>query len=131
MAETIYFTRKNGDQPAKEWIDTPKNSSIRASIEARILRLEMDELKSLIDRKNVAPIKPDKSGKNNIPGLFELRYVSSPGWRIVFYHDISLDTYVLLWGFRKTKDVQKRDIDRARSLAYEYLAMKKERGKGK
>jgi putative component of toxin-antitoxin plasmid stabilization module len=125
MPEVIYFTRKNGSQPAKEWIDSPKNSSIRPSVDAKIQRLEIDELQSLINRKIVVPIKPDKRG-NNIPGLYELRYVSSPGWRIPFYHDRSIDTYVLLCGFRKTKDVQKKDIDNARSLAYEYLAIKNE-----
>ena len=126
MPVTIYFTRKNNSQPAKEWIDSPKNSSIRASIEARILRLETEDIQSLIERKVVIPIKPDNK-KNNILGLYELRYVSSPGWRIAFYHDISIDTYVLLCGFRKTQDVQKRDINYARSLAYEYIEQRDER----
>ena len=116
MPAISYYKRPDGSEPAREWIKAEDNS-IRPDIYDRIGRLEREGLQRLGTNMLDVIRGGDK-------GLYELRNRTLK-WRLAFYHDLTCDTFVLLCGWRKTKDSKKREIQRAynkaRSLLHEYL----------
>lgn len=114
MWSVKYYTRPNGHKPLTEWRDSqPKE--LRADVDARIRRLREEGIETLIYTKMLDRIAgSDKD-------LYELRGVALK-WRIAFYFDRPLNTFVLLHGWRKQKAKHKRDIDQARRFLHEYLA---------
>ncbi len=118
MWQVNYYTRPNGHKPAKEWIEAQDNR-IRPSIDARIEKLKMEGL-LLLQNEMLVPIK-EKPGGKIVPGFYELKH-SSKKWRIATYHDLKKNMFVLISGWRKSRQLQERDVQRALRLLEEYLS---------
>jgi hypothetical protein len=116
MWRVDYYTKSNGRQPAKDWIESQDNS-IRPSIDARIdmLKREGPQLPETM----LVLITPRGKGEKFIPGFYELKHRGKK-WRIATYHDRGKNKFVLLCGWRKSQDIQEWDIDKARKLLDEY-----------
>ena len=112
MYKVVYYARPDGTAPVRDWI-AGQDNSVRPGIRAKIERLKEHGPK-LEGTKSFEYISgPDV-------GLWELRDVGL-GWRIVTYHDLKADRFVLLYGFRKKKKKeQQADFAVARKLLHEY-----------
>jgi hypothetical protein len=111
--------RPNGRRPAQEWIDSQDNS-IKPSIDVRIEKLRM-EGPLLIENKMLVPIR-EKLGGRIVPGFYELKDLGRK-WRIATYHDLNKGIFVLISGWRKSKQSQENDVQRALTLLDEYLSI--------
>ena len=118
MWRVIYYTRPNGRQPAKEWVEGQDNS-IKPSIDARIQRLR-DEGLLLVENGMLVPIREKRGKKKFIPGFYELKDRTKK-WRIAVYHDLKQNSFVLIHGWRKLKEAEEQEIERARTLLNEYF----------
>ena len=106
-----YYTRPNGRQPVVTFIDNlPKN--IRADIMAKVRKLRENGVDVLINTAMVDWLGPKE--------LYELRN-RELGWRVAFYFDRGINTFVLLCGFKKQRDLQPSDVEQARRYLKEYL----------
>jgi|WetSurMetagenome_2_1015567.scaffolds.fasta_scaffold121222_2 hypothetical protein len=115
MYKSIYFSKQNGRQPALSFRDDlpPR---YRADIDAKIRKLLENGVDMLLKTSMVEWIGPK--------ALYELKN-RELGWRIAFYSDKQINTYVLLCGWKKKKDIQQEDISHARDLLDEYLGRRK------
>lgn len=120
MWRDIYYTRPNGRQPAREWVESQDNS-IRPSIDARIQRLR-DEGLLLVENGMLVPIREKRGKKKFIPGFYELKNRTKK-WRIAVYHDLKKNSFVLIHGWRKLKESEEQEIERARRLLNEYKSI--------
>ena len=118
MWQDIYYTRPNGRQPAKEWIEEQDNS-IKPSIDAWRDRLKKEGL-FLLENKMLVPIRESPGGRV-VPDFYELRHISKK-WRLAIYHDRNKNIFVLISGWRKLEQVQEPDVQRALTLLEEYLS---------
>jgi hypothetical protein len=114
--QVIFYTRPNGRRPAQEWIDSQDNS-IRPSIDVRIQKLRL-EGQLLVENDMLVPIR-EKPGGRLVPGFYELKDRGRK-WRIATYHDLNKDIFVLIWGWRKSRQSQEQDVRRALKLLEEY-----------
>jgi len=119
MWQDIYYTRPNGHQPAKEWIDEQDNS-IKPSIDARRDRLRKEGL-LLLENKMLVPIR-ERPGGRIVPNFYELRYTGRKKWRLAIYYDRRKNIFVLISGWRKLQPIQQQDVNRALRLLDEYLS---------
>jgi putative component of toxin-antitoxin plasmid stabilization module len=119
MWQVDYYTRPNGHKPAKEWIEAQDNS-IRPSIDARIEKLKMEGL-LLLDNGMLEPIR-ERPGGRIVPNFYELRHIGKK-WRIATYHNRKRDIFVLISGWRKSRQIQEPDVQRALTLLNEYLSI--------
>lgn len=104
-----YYTRANGHTPVAEWldeIDREASSVVRAKIEA------LEEYGLELLQTNMLKLITGYGGD-----FFEL--VGRP-CRVATYYDRSRGTFVLLCGWRKTKQNQREAIERACRLLNEY-----------
>ena len=122
MWQVIYHSRQNGRKPAQEWIEAQDNS-IRPSIDVRIEQLRM-EGPLLIENRMLVPIREKRGGKI-VPGFYELKHLGKK-WRIATYHDLKKNIFVLISGWRKSRQSQERDVQRALGLLREYLSIEGE-----
>lgn len=107
MALTIReYVTAGGRKPFREWLQTLE-VTVRARIQARVLRFEMGNLG---DHKSVGG------------SVWEARLVFGPGYRIYFGKDGKLIIVLLVGG---TKASQKEDIRRAQRFWREYLEAKR------
>lgn len=111
MFRIIYYQRKNGREPAREWIRA-QDGSIRPDINARIADLSENGL-GLLGTKSLSIIEGDDNG------FYELRN-RTLNWRLGIYHDLKRDAFVLLHGWRHTKKLQS-EILKAREFLHDYL----------
>ncbi len=110
--KVIYYTKLSGRQPVAKWRDK-QSKRVRADIDAKRRKL---------GERGLGLLKTEMFDKlSGDSDFYELRNVSL-GWRIAVYFDRAINTFVLLYGFRKQKAVQLQDIKQARRLLYEYLA---------
>ncbi len=86
--------------------------NIRADIDAKVRKLRENGVDVLINTAMVVWLGPKE--------FYELRN-RGLGWRIAFYFDRGTNTFVLLCGFKKKKDLQPSDIQQARRYLDEYL----------
>lgn len=114
-----YYTRPNGRKPVQEWIEAQDNS-IKPSIDARIEKLRM-EGPLLVENGMLVPIR-ERPGGRIVPGFYELKH-SGKKWRIATYHNLSNNTFILISGWRKSRQIQEPDVQRALRLLEEYLSM--------
>lgn len=111
MYQVIPYTRPNGEQPARDWINAQDNS-IKPNI-----RRKLDDLRKYgtdLIKTNAMDVI---AGADN--GLYELRN-RALGWRIAVYHNLKYQTFILLHGWHKDNNYE-REIERARYLLHEYL----------
>ncbi|MCK4425158.1 MAG: type II toxin-antitoxin system RelE/ParE family toxin [Deltaproteobacteria bacterium] len=118
-----YYPDKRGEQPVAKWLDeVSKSDPARAlGIYARIKKLSEYGLE-LLDTKMMSRLK----------GADRHFYELTPGpYRVVVYYDIKRSKFILLHGFRKKKQRQDQDIDRAKLRLKNYLlrAGQEQRGK--
>ena len=113
-----YYTKPNGRKPAKEWIDAQDNS-IKPSIDARIEKLRMEGL-LLIENGMLVPIR-ERPGGRVVPNFYELKH-NGKKWRIATYHDLKKHIFLLISGWRKSRQIQEPDVQRALRLLNEYLS---------
>ncbi len=119
MWQDVYYTRPNGHQPAREWVENQDNS-IRPSIDARIQKLK-DEGLLLLENEMLVPIR-ERPGGRVIPDFYELRHIGKK-WRLATYYNRKKNTFVLISGWRKLQPIQERDVKKALTLLEEYLSI--------
>ncbi|MBM2826621.1 MAG: hypothetical protein HW403_685 [Dehalococcoidia bacterium] len=106
-----YYIRPRGDVPVQEWLSSlPKKDA--AAIAARILKLGEEPFTILLGLSTIERIH------GNDRDFYELK--SGP-YRVSFHRDPSIGKCVLLWGFRKTRQRETKEIEHARGLLHEYL----------
>jgi len=108
-----YYTDERGEQPVAKWLDEViKSDPARAlKIRERIIRLSEYGLE-LLDTNMMSRLKG--AGRH----LYEL---TPWPYRVVVYYDTIRSKFILLHGFRKKRQRQDRDINRARLRLQEYL----------
>jgi putative addiction module killer protein len=112
MALTVReYVAADGKNPFREWLDS-LTVAVRARIQARVLRFEMDNLG---DHKGVGS------------GVWEARVMFGPGYRIYFGKDGDSIVVLLVGG---DKGSQAKDISRAQGFWGDYLWAKRH-GKAK
>lgn len=113
--KVIYYTRPSGRQPVAKWRDK----------RAKRVRADIDAKRGKLAERGLGLLKTEMldklSGDSN---FYELRNVGL-GWRIAVYFDREINTFVLLYGFKKQKPVQQQDIEQARRLLYDYIATRR------
>lgn len=113
--KVIYYTKPSGRQPVAKWRDK----------QSKRVRADIDGKRGKLAERGLSLLKTEMLDKlSGASGFYELRNVSL-GWRIALYFDRDINTFVLLHGFRKQKQVQQQDIKQARRLLYDYLAMRR------
>jgi phage-related protein len=110
MWDIEYYTRPSGDRPVREWLGQ-LSAAYRKVIRAKIVSLAYHgtELLSTKALKHILGADRD---------FYELR---GGRCRIAVYFDGAAQKFVLLHGFIKTRDNERREIARARDLLREYL----------
>jgi len=108
-----FYIDKRGKEPAAKWLDEVFKSDVAGAskIDDRIQKLRKygPELlaTNIMKRLSVA----DSHLYELIPGAY----------RVIVYHDTKQSKFILLHGFRKKRQRQDKDIDRARRRLQEYL----------
>ncbi|MGB7220797.1 MAG: type II toxin-antitoxin system RelE/ParE family toxin [Vicinamibacterales bacterium] len=105
------YLTADGKSPFREWLE-PLTVTVRARIQARVLRFEMGNLG---DHKSVGN------------GVWEARVMFGPGYRIYFGRDGDSIIVLLVGG---DKGSQAKDIPRAQEFWRAYLEAKRH-GKAK
>lgn len=111
MYNVEYFRRLSGRVPTQEWLDK-QECGISAGFLAKFRMAEAEGL-NLLKTNALAKI----TGQ---PNLYEIKYRS---YRIITYYDTSIDTFIMLNGFKKQKMNEKMEIERGIRLMNEYLAV--------
>jgi phage-related protein len=104
-----YYTRPNGNTPALAWIDS-LNIRERAVILAKVNTLKEEGLRLL----QTAMMK-------TVVGRSDLYELRGGRCRIILYHEITTDRFLLLHGFLKTRQRETREIMTACRLLDEYI----------
>jgi phage-related protein len=104
-----YYTRPNGQSPAFAWIDS-LNIRQQAVILAKVDKLKEEGLK-LLQTDMMKRIM----GRSN---LYELR---GGQCRMILYHEVTSDKFVLLHGFLKRRQRETGEILTACNLLDEYI----------
>jgi len=109
--EYEYYTTKRGEQPARDWIEALPIGE-RGVIRQKMQKLSEEGLK-LLKTNMLSTIE------GYCADFYELR---GGKIRIGLYLDRSKNTFVLLHGWRKTRQRQARDIDEAYRRLVDYLS---------
>jgi len=120
MRKIEYYRRTTGREPARDWVNSKINASIRPSFYDRQSQLETENIQDLIDRNIIELIKGKGRKTPPIPGFYELKHKTCK-WRMAVYHDQKRNTVILLHGWRKASHNQDAEIDKARTLLFEYM----------
>ena len=110
MWDTEYYTRPSGDQPVREWLgQIPAN--YRKVIRAKIVSLAQHGTELLATKVLQRILGADSD-------FYELR---GGRYRVAVYFDSAAQKFVLLHGFIKTRDNERREIAKSRDLLHEHL----------
>jgi putative addiction module killer protein len=96
------YLTKSGINPYRKWFDNLRDTKTKARIESRLTRIELGHFG---DYKSV--------GK----GVFELRFMFGPGYRLYYGIDDERVVLLLLGG---DKESQKNDIQKAQEYWSDY-----------
>lgn len=110
MYAVDYYIRPNGQKPAFDWINS-LNIRQQTVILAKVYKLEEEGLKLL----QTGMMKPIISRSN----LYEL---VGGQCRMVLYHEVTSDKFLLLHGFLKKRQRETGEIMKAFDLLDEYFA---------
>ncbi|MBM3148830.1 MAG: hypothetical protein FJZ83_02900 [Chloroflexi bacterium] len=110
LFEIEYYIRPNGDRPVGDWLNQ-LHIDFRKVMMAKVVSLSEHGL-DLLSTKVLERIQGDDRD------FYELR---GGRCRIAAYYDEMTRKFILLHGFIKTRDNERREIDRARDLLREYL----------
>ena len=111
MHKVEYFRRLNGRVTTQKWLDKQEHD-ISAGFLAKFRMAEAEGL-NLLNTNALAKIV----GQSN---LYEIKYRS---YRIITYFDTSINTFIMLNGFKKQKMNEKMEIEKGIRLMNEYLAV--------
>ena len=120
MRKIEYYRRTTGREPARDWVNSKINASIRPSFYDRQSQLETENIQDLLDRNVLELIKGKGRKTPPIHGFYELKHKTYK-WRMAVYHDQKRNTFILLHGWRKESHNQDAEIDKARTLLLEYM----------
>ena len=115
MYQVEYYLNGRGEQPVAKWLKEVFKSDMAGAskIDARIQKLREHGLK-LLDTNMMKPIT----------GVEKHLYELLPGaYRVIVYYDSTQLKFILLHGFRKTRQRQSKDIAHARRNLQRYLLM--------
>lgn len=101
--QVVFYQDNDGKEPCIEWIEHFRDSKTRRRILQRLARIQSG---------NYGDYKSIKGG------IFELRLVFGPGYRVYFGEDGETIILLLCGG---NKSTQEQDIERAKSYWKEYL----------
>ena len=119
LIEIVYYKDRRGHEPAAEWMPDPDNATILPSIDARLTKLHESGL-LLLGTQMMRPIEPRGKKDATVQGFYEIRHVSQK-WRLAIYHDIKKHCFVLIHGWRKKRQSEKQQIDKAYTMVYDYI----------
>ena len=123
MYPVKFYRDKRGKEPVAKWLDEVfKSDAAGASkIDDRIQKLRKYGLEllatNIMKRLSVA----DSHLYELIPGAY----------RVIVYHDTKQSKFILLHGFRKKRQRQDKDIDRAKLRLKDYLLSARQEQRGK
>jgi len=104
-----YYAEPSGNQPVAEWLDE-LDKKTRNHMQDKIVRLQKRGLMLL----NTNMIRPLKGYSGD---FYEIKYSQ---YRIALYHDTINSTFVLLHGFKKERQREPREIEKAFSRLIDY-----------
>jgi mRNA-degrading endonuclease RelE of RelBE toxin-antitoxin system len=104
-----YYAEPGGRQPVAEWLDR-LDKNVSAHIHDKVIRLQQNGLILL----NTSMMKAIKGYYSD---FYELRYGN---YRIALYHDVWINTFVLLHGFKKERRRESKEIEIAYLRLREY-----------
>ncbi len=110
MWDIEYYTRPNGDQPVRDWLNRLPVEHRRV-IAAKIVSLADHGIELLATKMLERILGADRD-------FYELR---GGRCRIAVYFNGEAQKFILLHGFTKTRDNERREIARARDILHEYL----------
>lgn len=104
-----YYAVTSGHQPVAEWLDR-LDKNISAHIIDKVVRLQQNGL-TLLNTSMMKSIKGHGSD------FYELKYSN---YRIALYHEVVINTFILLHGFKKERRRESREIEIAYLRLREY-----------
>jgi len=104
-----YYTRPNGQTPASEWINS-LNIHQQTVILAKLYKLEEEGLKLL-----------QTGMMKRIVGRSNLYELIGGQCRMILYHEVTSDKFLLLHGFLKRRQRETGEILTACNLLDEYI----------
>jgi mRNA-degrading endonuclease RelE of RelBE toxin-antitoxin system len=111
LRKVEYFRRLNGRFPTQEWLDK-QEFSVSAGFSAKFRMIEVEGL-NLLQTNVLKKIIGQ-------PNLYEIKF---GGYRIITYHEITVDTFFMLNGFRKHRMNEKMEVEKGVRLMKEYLLL--------
>lgn len=118
-----YYIDSRGHSLVEDWIKDRDNANIRDNIDARISWLAMHGLELLQNPKLLDAIEPRSEKDRRITGFYELKSIAKK-WRIAVYHELRDQSFILLWGFRKSQRKQPEEIENSYAVFEEYQRRK-------
>ena len=104
MWHVDYYTEPSGRIPVAEWFDSLDRKT-SAYMQDKVVRLQQNGLVLL----NTSMMKPIRGYSSD---FYEIKY---GGYRIVIYHEIESNAFILLHGFKKEQRRESREIETAYS----------------
>jgi hypothetical protein len=116
-----YYRRPGGELPARDWLNELEKEDRKLAnlIRAKLLKLSEEGLRLL----NTNMLKP-------IEGESNLYEIIAGQARVCVYHEIDRNVFLVLYGFRKKKQRETREIEYCRSLMAELIDAKQRNPKG-
>lgn len=111
--EIDYFNENDGSQPVSLWLNS-LDKKTNANLTDKVVRLQQNGL--LLLKTNMLQTIVGY-GQN----FYEIIYGD---YRIAIYHDIDIETFILLHAFRKTRQREEHEIKVAYSKIEIYLKRK-------
>jgi len=104
-----YYAESSGRQPVAEWLDS-LDKKTSAYVQDKIDLLQQHGLILL----NTNMMRPIKGYGNN---FYEIKYSN---YRVVLYHETISHAFVLLHGFKKERQRESKEIEKAYSRLRDY-----------
>jgi phage-related protein len=109
MWQIEYYNEPSGRQPVKEWLDS-LDKKTRNYIQDKLDLLKQHGLTLL----NTNMMRPLKGYGGN---FYEIKYSR---YRIALYHDTIKSTFLLIHGFKKERQRESKEIQKAYSRLRDY-----------
>jgi phage-related protein len=111
MWQIEYYAEPSGRQPVIEWLENLE-TNISAGIQDKIDSLQKHGL-ILLNTNMMRPLKGYGGD------FFEIKYSN---YRIAVYYETTSQTFILLHGFKKERQRELKEIQKAYSRLRDYLA---------
>jgi phage-related protein len=104
-----YYTESGGRQPVVEWLDSLDNT-VYVHLQGKLVRLQQYGL-VILDTNMMHRLKGYGGD------FYEIKYSN---YRIALYHDTINSTFILLHGFKKERQRESKEIEKAYSRLRDY-----------